>query len=92
MRAVYRNGVPDSVNSYSTPNHQTLRTREPALYVQDRWRSLENLTTKMGIRFDAITSDAAATCVDAARLPRRITVVATVIESVAMRLNRIEDL
>jgi hypothetical protein len=32
------------------------------------------------------------TCVDAARLPRRIAVVATVIESVATRLNRIEDL
>ena len=70
MRVVSRNGVPDSVNTYSP---------------------LKKLTINQGIRFDVIKSDAAATCVDAARLPRRITVVATVIEPVATRLNRIED-
>jgi Carboxypeptidase regulatory-like domain len=52
MRAVFRNGVPDSVNTYNTPVDYTLYTASHALYIQDKWRPLRNLTLNLGLRFE----------------------------------------
>jgi hypothetical protein len=50
MRAVYRNGVPDSVNTYNTPTYSDQKDREMAYYVQDRWRPMRRLTMNLGLR------------------------------------------
>ena len=52
MRAVYRAGVPDSVNTYNTPLVSTMRDREMAAYVQDKWRPTRKLTVNLGLRLD----------------------------------------
>jgi len=61
MRAVYRNGVPDSVNTYSVPITST-SSRIPVLfelwdidngvYVQDKWTPFKKLTLNLGVRFE----------------------------------------
>jgi len=53
MRAVYRNGVPDIVNTYNTPVSSVTQDREQGLYVQDRWRPIRKLTLNMGLRFES---------------------------------------
>jgi hypothetical protein len=50
MRAVYRDGVPDSVNTYNTPNYSHMKDREMAYYIQDRWRPMRKLTLNIGLR------------------------------------------
>ncbi|MCM3879438.1 MAG: carboxypeptidase regulatory-like domain-containing protein [Vicinamibacterales bacterium] len=50
MRAVYRNGVPDSVNTYNTPTYSDQKDREMAYYVQDRWRPSRKITMNLGLR------------------------------------------
>lgn len=50
MRAVYRDGVPDSVNTYNTPNYSHMKDREMAYYAQDRWRPTRKLTLNIGVR------------------------------------------
>jgi hypothetical protein len=50
MRAVYRNGVPDSVNTYNTPVYSHMKDREMAYYAQDRWRPTRKLTLNIGVR------------------------------------------
>jgi hypothetical protein len=50
MRAVYRDGVPDSVNTYNTPNYSHMKDREMAYYVQDRWRPNRKVTLNLGLR------------------------------------------
>jgi hypothetical protein len=50
MRAVYRNGIPDSVNTYNTPTYADMKDREMAYYVQDRWRPVRKLTMNLGLR------------------------------------------
>ena len=52
MRAVYRNGVPDLVNTYNTPVSSVTQDREQGLYVQDKWRPTRKLTLNMGLRFE----------------------------------------
>jgi hypothetical protein len=52
MRAVFRNGVPDSVNTYNTPIQFSQHTREHALFVQDRWVPFRKLTLNFGLRFE----------------------------------------
>ncbi|HEV3218098.1 MAG TPA: carboxypeptidase regulatory-like domain-containing protein [Vicinamibacterales bacterium] len=52
MRAVYRNGVPDSVNTFNSPTYADMKDREIALYVQDRWRPARRLTLNLGLRID----------------------------------------
>ena len=37
MRAVFRNGVPDSVNTYNTPVSRTSYVQDTAMFVQDKW-------------------------------------------------------
>lgn len=78
MRAVYRNGVPDSVNTYNTPTYANMKNREEALYIQDKWKPSRKLTLNLGLRFDmdygwqtascqAATQFVAAKCYDAAK-------------------------
>jgi hypothetical protein len=50
MRAVYRDGVPDSVNTYNTPNYSHMKDREMAYYIQDRWRPTRKMTLNLGVR------------------------------------------
>ena len=52
MRAVYRNGVPDSVNTYNHPTKYQILVNQHALYVQDKWRPVSKLTLSLGLRFE----------------------------------------
>ena len=61
MRAVYRSGVPDSVNTYNVPITSTssripvafeLWDRDTGLYIQDKWTATRKLTVNAGIRFE----------------------------------------
>jgi hypothetical protein len=52
MRAIYRAGVPDSVNTYNTPTYSDMKDRETAVYVQDKWRPTRKLTMNVGLRFE----------------------------------------
>ena len=50
--AVYRNGVPDSVDVFNTPTEYRAVNRDQALYIQDNWRPTPKLTLNMGLRFE----------------------------------------
>jgi hypothetical protein len=52
MRAVYRDGVPDEVNTYNTPVSSITQDREQGLYIQDKWRPTRKFTVNMGLRFE----------------------------------------
>jgi hypothetical protein len=52
LRAVYRNGVPDSVNTYNTPTGSDRNYREHALYAQDAWRPTRKLVLNFGLRYE----------------------------------------
>jgi Carboxypeptidase regulatory-like domain len=52
MRAVYRNGVPDSVNTYNTPVSRTAYVQDTALFVQDKWSATRKLTLNLGLRLE----------------------------------------
>jgi hypothetical protein len=52
MRAIYRNSIPDSVQTYNTPVSSITLDREQGLYVQDRWRPTRKITLNMGLRFE----------------------------------------
>ena len=52
MRAVYRNGAPDSVNTYNTPTKFQIVVDQHALFVQDKWRPVRKLTLNLGLRFE----------------------------------------
>ena len=51
IRVVYRSGIPDSVNIYSTPTFYVQWIRAHAAYIQDKWRPTRKLTLNLGIRF-----------------------------------------
>lgn len=51
LRAVFRNGVPDSVNTYNTPTTSVQRSRDHGVYLQDTWRPTNKLTLNLGLRF-----------------------------------------
>jgi Carboxypeptidase regulatory-like domain len=50
IRAVYRSGLPDSVNTYNTPTYSDQKDREMAYYIQDKWRPMRRLTMNLGLR------------------------------------------
>ena len=52
MRAVYRDGVPDLVNTYNTPVSSVTQDREQGLYIQDKWRPTRKLTVNLGLRYE----------------------------------------
>jgi hypothetical protein len=64
MRAVYRDGVPDSVNTYNTPTYSDQKDREMAYFVQDRWRPSRKLTMNLGLRLETNYGWMNAACQD----------------------------
>jgi Carboxypeptidase regulatory-like domain len=71
MRAVYRNGVPDSVNTYNVPITSTStkipvayepKYRDNGLYVQDKWTPMRKLTVNAGLRFETTYGWLPAAC------------------------------
>jgi hypothetical protein len=62
MRAVYRNGVPDSVNTYNAPNSWRQHDRDQGLYIQDKWTPVRKLTVNAGLRFEMNYGWQDATC------------------------------
>ena len=52
LRAIFRNGAPDSVNTYNTPTGSSWTNVSNALYVQDKWRVSRKLTLNLGLRFE----------------------------------------
>jgi hypothetical protein len=54
--ARYRNGVPDSVQTFNTPVTTQNYTRENAVYLQDRWRPTNRLTLSLGLRLERVTA------------------------------------
>jgi hypothetical protein len=65
MRAVYRSGVPDSVNTYNTPARSIPENIQQGLYVQDKWRPNRKLTLNAGVRLDTNYGWQRALCQDA---------------------------
>ena len=52
MRAIYRDGIPDAVNTYNTPVSSVTQDREQGFYIQDRWRPTRKLTFNLGLRYE----------------------------------------
>jgi hypothetical protein len=52
IRANYRSGVPDSVNTYNTPTDAIPENIQQGLYIQDRWRPSRKITINGGLRLD----------------------------------------
>ena len=63
--ARYRNGVPDSVQTFNTPVTTQNYTRENAVYVQDRWRPTRKITLNLGLRLERVTAHFPAQCQEA---------------------------
>jgi hypothetical protein len=62
LRAVFRDGVPDSVNTYNTPIQFSQHTSDHSLFVQDRWVPFRKLTLNVGLRFENFYSRQPAAC------------------------------
>jgi hypothetical protein len=60
--AVFRNGVPDSGNTYNTPNDSIDYDTNQAVYIQDKWRPIRKLTLNLGLRFETNYGWQPATC------------------------------
>lgn len=65
MRAVYRSGVPDSVNTYNTPARSIPENIQQGLYIQDKWRPSRKLTVNAGVRLDTNYGWTQALCQEA---------------------------
>lgn len=52
LSAIYRNGLPDSVNTYNTPNLSTGRILTNGTYIQDKWTPINKITVSAGLRFE----------------------------------------
>jgi hypothetical protein len=55
IRAVFRNGAPDSVNTYNTPSSNVAFILDTAGYVQDKWTPTRKLTLNLGLRVEKLT-------------------------------------
>jgi hypothetical protein len=71
MRAVYRSGRPDSVNTYNVPILSTSEKipvafepwhRDHGVFIQDRWTPTARLTLNLGLRFETTYGWLPATC------------------------------
>jgi hypothetical protein len=62
FRAVFRNGVPDSVNTYNSPTSFVMYSRDHAWYIQDRWTPLRKLTLNLGVRLETTYGRMPALC------------------------------
>ncbi len=50
LTAIFRNGVPDSVNTYNTPVVTQNYLLDQTVYIQDKWRATHRLTMNLGVR------------------------------------------
>ena len=55
MRALFRNGVADSVNTYNTPTNVTENVGDHGVFIQDRWKPTSKLAVDMGLRLERVT-------------------------------------
>jgi hypothetical protein len=62
LRAIFRNGVPDSVNTYNTPTDTELWEDNHSVYAQDKWRLSRKLTINAGLRLQKTTGTSPAAC------------------------------
>ena len=62
LRAVFRNGVPDSVNTSNSPVGYKQYMQEHALFVQDKWTPTPKLTFNIGGRFERVRGWQPAAC------------------------------
>src|SRR6266487_1700033 len=71
MRAVYRNGRPDSVNTYNVPITSTSTkipvafepwARDHGVFIQDKWTPTNKLTLNLGLRFETTYGWLPASC------------------------------
>jgi hypothetical protein len=62
MRAVFRNGVPDSVNTYNTPVSRTAYVQDTAVFLQDKWSATRKLTLNLGFRIEKFRGWQPETC------------------------------
>ena len=53
FRAVFRNGAPDSVNTYNSPTTFVMYSHDHAGYIQDRWTPTRKLTLNLGLRVES---------------------------------------
>jgi hypothetical protein len=60
--ARYRNGQPDSVQTYNTRVDTQNYTSEHAVYVQDRWRATRKMTINAGLRLERVAQWFPAMC------------------------------
>jgi hypothetical protein len=65
MRANYRNGVPEQVNTYNTPARSIPENIQQGLYIQDKWRPSRKLTVNAGVRLDTNYGWTRALCQEA---------------------------
>jgi hypothetical protein len=65
MRAIYRSGVPDSVNTYNTPARSIPENIQQGYFVQDKWVPLPKLTLNLGLRLDTNYGWSRALCQEA---------------------------
>jgi hypothetical protein len=62
LRAIYRNGVPDSVDTYNTPTTVQNYLQDHGLFVQDTWRPIPKLTLNLGLRVQKTNGWVPASC------------------------------
>ena len=62
FRAQFRNGVPDSANTYNTPTAFVMYSRDHAAYIQDRWAAARRLTFNLGLRVESTYAWMPALC------------------------------
>jgi hypothetical protein len=60
--ANYRNGVPDSVNTYNTPTDYQATYQENTVFVQDKWTPERKLTLNLGVRLEKANGWMPAEC------------------------------
>ena len=62
MQALFRNGVPDSVNTYNTPTTVVERVGDHGVYAQDRWKPTSKLGIDMGLRLERAVGSSDPIC------------------------------
>lgn len=62
FRAQFRNGVPDSVNTYNSPTAFVMYSHDHAGYIQDRWTASRKLTLNLGLRLESTYAWMPALC------------------------------
>jgi hypothetical protein len=62
FRAQFRNGAPDSVNTWNSPTAFVMYSHDHAGYIQDRWTPLKKLTLNLGLRVESTYAWMPALC------------------------------